>query len=126
ISSSPRSSSGRSLPWAASSTASSRRTSSAPSSKNSNSDRSQAVTLSRRAQLVQPSPTLAITARAKAMQAAGKDVVSLSAGEPDFGTPEHVRKAGIEASESGFTRYTATAGTPELRKAIAEKHRREN
>lgn len=82
--------------------------------------------LSRRAQLVQPSPTLAITARAKAMQAAGKDVVSLSAGEPDFGTPEHVRKAGIEAIESGFTRYTATAGTPELRKAIAAKHRREN
>jgi aspartate aminotransferase len=84
------------------------------------------VKLSRRAQSVQPSPTLAITARAKAMQAAGADVISLSAGEPDFGTPEHVRRAGIEAIESGFTRYTATAGTPELRRAIAEKHRREN
>lgn len=82
--------------------------------------------LSRRAQSVQPSPTLAITAKAKAMRAAGADVISLSAGEPDFGTPDHVKKAGIEAIESGFTRYTATAGTPELRKAIAEKHRREN
>lgn len=82
--------------------------------------------LSRRAQSVQPSPTLAITARAQAMRAEGKDVISLSAGEPDFPTPEHVRKAAIEAIESGFTRYTATAGTPELRKAIAEKHRREN
>jgi len=84
------------------------------------------VKLSRRAQSVQPSPTLAITARAQAMRAAGRDVVSLSAGEPDFPTPEHVRKAAIEAIESGFTRYTATAGTPELRQAIAEKHRREN
>jgi len=84
------------------------------------------VKLSRRAQSVQPSPTLAITAKAKAMRAAGADVISLSAGEPDFGTPDHVKKAGIEAIESGFTRYTATAGTPELRKAIAEKHRREN
>lgn len=82
--------------------------------------------LSRRAQLVQPSPTLAITARAKAMKADGKDVVSLSAGEPDFGTPAHVKAAGVEAIESGFTRYTATAGIPELRRAIAEKHRREN
>lgn len=82
--------------------------------------------LSRRANLVQPSPTLAITARAKAMQAAGKDVISLSAGEPDFETPEHVGRAGIEAIEQGFTRYTATAGTPELRAAIAEKHQREN
>lgn len=82
--------------------------------------------LSRRAQSVQPSPTLAITARAKAMRAAGKDVISLSAGEPDFGTPDHVKVAGIEAIESGFTRYTATAGTPELREAIADKHRREN
>ena len=82
--------------------------------------------LSRRAQLVKPSPTLAITARAKAMRAEGKDVVSLSAGEPDFGTPDHVKKAGVEAIDSGFTRYTATAGIPELRQAIAEKHRREN
>lgn len=82
--------------------------------------------ISQRASKVQPSPTLAITAKAKAMEAAGVDVVSLGAGEPDLGTPDHVKRAGIEAIEAGFTRYTATPGIPELRRAIAAKHQREN
>lgn len=82
--------------------------------------------ISRRAASVQPSPTLAITAKAKAMAAAGQDVVSLGAGEPDLGTPEHVKEAGIKAIRSGFTRYTATPGIPQLRRAIAAKFEREN
>lgn len=82
--------------------------------------------ISRRAASIQPSPTLAIAAKAKAMAAAGADVVSLGAGEPDMDTPAHVKRAGIEAIESGFTRYTATAGIPELRRAIAAKFEREN
>ena len=82
--------------------------------------------ISRRAASVQPSPTLAITARARALVAQGVDVVSFGAGEPDFDTPDHVKRAAIEAIEAGFGRYTATAGIPELRKAIADKHRREN
>lgn len=82
--------------------------------------------ISRRASKVQPSPTLAITARARAMEAAGIDVVSLGAGEPDLDTPPHVKRAGVEAIESGFTRYTATPGIPQLRRAIAQKHLREN
>jgi len=82
--------------------------------------------ISRRANAIQPSATLAITAKAKALAARGVDVVSLGAGEPDFDTPPHVKKAGIEAIEKGFTRYTATPGTPELRKAISAKLEREN
>lgn len=82
--------------------------------------------ISRRATSIQPSPTLAITAKAKAMVAQGIDVVSLGAGEPDFDTPEHVKKAAIAAIEAGFTKYTATPGIPELRKAIAAKFQREN
>lgn len=84
------------------------------------------VKLSRRANAIQPSPTLAITAKARAMSAAGKDVVSLGAGEPDMDTPEHVKRAGIEAIETGFTKYTATPGIPELRRAIVAKMEREN
>lgn len=82
--------------------------------------------ISRRASAIQPSATLAITAKAKALAARGVDVVSLGAGEPDFDTPPHVKKAGIQAIETGFTRYTATPGTPELRRAIAAKLEREN
>ncbi len=82
--------------------------------------------ISRRANAIQPSPTLAITAKARAMAAQGIDVVSLGAGEPDMDTPAHVKRAGIEAIEAGFTKYTATAGIPELRRAIVSKMEREN
>ena len=82
--------------------------------------------LSNRVQQVKPSATLAITAKAAEMRAAGKSVISLSVGEPDFETPKAARDAGIAAINAGFTRYTAVAGIPELRKAIAEKFKRDN
>ena len=75
---------------------------------------------------VKPSPTIAMTAKAAAMKAAGRDVISLSAGEPDFDTPEHIREAGKRAIDEGRTRYTAVDGIAELKVAIAEKFRREN
>ncbi|MBL3591602.1 MAG: pyridoxal phosphate-dependent aminotransferase [gamma proteobacterium endosymbiont of Lamellibrachia anaximandri] len=82
--------------------------------------------LSVRVQAVKPSPTLAITARAAEMRAAGKDVIGLGAGEPDFDTPEHIKQAAIEAINNGFTKYTAVDGTPGLKKAIIEKFRKDN
>jgi aspartate aminotransferase len=77
-------------------------------------------------QRIKPSPTLAITARAKALKAEGKDIIGLGAGEPDFDTPEHVKQAAIDAIHNGFTKYTAVDGTPELKAAITAKFRREN
>lgn len=82
--------------------------------------------LSRRVRNMQESQTMKITGLAKKMQAEGKDIVSLSAGEPDFPTPENVCEAGIEAIRSGFTRYTANGGIPELKKAIIRKLSRDN
>ncbi|MEJ1402065.1 MAG: pyridoxal phosphate-dependent aminotransferase, partial [Candidatus Sedimenticola sp. (ex Thyasira tokunagai)] len=82
--------------------------------------------LSARVQAVKPSLTLAITARAKEMRAAGKDIIGLGAGEPDFDTPDHIKQAAIEAINNGFTKYTAVDGTPELKKAIIEKFKRDN
>jgi len=82
--------------------------------------------LSARVQSVKPSATLAITARAKAMRAAGKDVVGLGAGEPDFDTPDHIKEAAIKAIKDGFTKYTPVEGTLELRRAIVDKFKREN
>jgi len=82
--------------------------------------------LSIRVQQIKPSATLAITAKAAEMRAAGKSVISLSVGEPDFETPQAAREAGIEAINSGFTRYTAVAGIPELRQAVVEKFKRDN
>jgi aspartate aminotransferase len=82
--------------------------------------------LSARVQSVKPSATLAITARAKALRAAGKDVVGLGAGEPDFDTPDHIKEAAIKAIRDGFTKYTPVEGTVELRRAIVEKFKREN
>jgi len=67
-----------------------------------------------------PSATLAMSARAKALKREGLPVIELSAGEPDFDTPEPIRRAGIRAIEEGFTRYTANAGMPELREAIVQ------
>ena len=83
-------------------------------------------TLSNRVLSIKPSPTLAVTARAAAMRAAGKDIVGLGAGEPDFDTPEHIKAAAITAIQSGFTKYTAVDGTASLKKAIVEKFQREN
>jgi len=82
--------------------------------------------VSRRAQRVKPSPTLAVTARAARLRAEGKDVIGLGAGEPDFDTPKHIAQAGIEAIESGFTRYTNVEGTNEIRDAVIAKFERDN
>ena len=82
--------------------------------------------LAQRVQRIKPSPTLAITARAKALKDAGENIIGLGAGEPDFDTPEHVKQAAIEAIQNGFTKYTAVDGTPELKQAVVDKFRREN
>ena len=75
---------------------------------------------------IKPSPTIAITARARELKAEGRDIISLSAGEPDFDTPENVRAAGKAAIDRGETRYTSPEGIPELRRAIVAKFAREN
>jgi len=75
--------------------------------------------LSRRARSIQPSATLAISAKAKEMRAQGKPVIGFGAGEPDFDTPEHIKAAAIEALQKGDTKYTPASGTPRLREAIA-------
>lgn len=82
--------------------------------------------ISRQAAALSPSLTLAIDAKAKAMKAAGEDVVGFGAGEPDFDTPAHIKEACARALADGFTKYTPAAGLPELRAAIADKHQREN
>jgi aspartate aminotransferase len=84
------------------------------------------VKLSQRVQRIKPSPTLAITARAAQLRAEGKDIIGFGAGEPDFDTPEHIKRAAIEAIERGFTRYTAVAGILPLRQAVVDKFKREN
>jgi aspartate aminotransferase len=85
-----------------------------------------AIKLSARVQAVKPSATLAVDARAKALKAAGKDVIGLGAGEPDFDTPDHIKAAAIEAIHQGFTKYTAVDGMPSLKAAVAAKFKREN
>jgi aspartate aminotransferase len=82
--------------------------------------------LAQRLAAIQPSPTLALNAKAKALVAQGVDVVSFAAGEPDFDTPEAIKQAAISALRAGFTKYTATAGIPELRQAICRKLERDN
>src|SRR5438876_1387186 len=82
--------------------------------------------ISERARNTAPSPTLGITARARQMRAQGIDVVSFGAGEPDFDTPEPIKRAAIAALEAGDTKYTASSGTEPLRAAICEKLRRDN
>jgi aspartate aminotransferase len=84
------------------------------------------LTVSRRAQRVKPSPTLAVTARAARLKAEGKDVIGLGAGEPDFDTPAHIADAGVQAIRSGFTRYTNVDGIVELKDAIIAKFKRDN
>jgi len=75
---------------------------------------------------IKPSPTIAVTTKAREMRAAGKDVIGLGAGEPDFDTPENIKLAAIEAINKGDTKYTAVDGTPNLKKAIQDKFLREN
>ena len=82
--------------------------------------------LSQRVQRIKPSPTLMMTARAAALKAAGRDIIGLGAGEPDFDTPEHIKSAAIQAIQNGFTKYTAVDGTPSLKRAIVNKFSREN
>lgn len=81
-----------------------------------------AETLSR----IKPSATIAVAQKARDLKAAGRDVISLGAGEPDFDTPENIKNAAIEAMRRGETKYTPVAGIPELRKAIVSKFKREN
>ncbi|MEL0116511.1 MAG: pyridoxal phosphate-dependent aminotransferase [Pelagibacteraceae bacterium] len=75
---------------------------------------------------IKPSPTIAVTQKAKEMKDAGKDVIGLGAGEPDFDTPENIKQAAIDAIKRGDTKYTAVDGTPALKKAIQSKFLREN
>ena len=75
---------------------------------------------------IKPSPTIAVTQKARELRAAGKDVVGLGAGEPDFDTPINVKNAAIKAIRDGDTKYTAVDGTPALKKAILKKFKREN
>ena len=84
------------------------------------------IALTKRVNAIQPSPTLAVTSRARELRDQGKDVIGLGAGEPDFDTPEHIKQAAIEAIRQGQTKYTAVDGTPELKKAVADKFQREN
>ena len=84
------------------------------------------VTVSKRAQRVKPSPTLAVTALANRLKAEGKDIIGLGAGEPDFDTPVHIADAGVEAIRKGFTRYTNVDGINELKDAIIAKFKRDN
>ena len=75
---------------------------------------------------IKPSPTLAVTQKARELKAAGKEVISLGAGEPDFDTPENIKQAAIKAINDGDTKYTAVDGTPVLKNAIIKKFKREN
>lgn len=82
--------------------------------------------LSERIQRVRPSPTLAVSEKATQLKAAGRDVIGLGSGEPDFDTPDHIKKAAIDAINAGFTKYTAVDGIPELKQAIQSKFKRDN
>src|SRR5271154_1309764 len=75
---------------------------------------------------IQPSPTIAVTAKARDLKAAGRDVIGLGAGEPDFDTPDNIKEAAIAAIRRGETKYTAVEGIAELRDAVAKKFKREN
>ncbi len=75
---------------------------------------------------IKPSPTIAVTQKARELKAAGKDIIGLGAGEPDFDTPDNIKDAAIKAINEGDTKYTAVDGTPALKKAIVEKFKKEN
>ena len=84
------------------------------------------VYLSHSIKRIKPSATMAVTQKARELKAAGKDIIGLGAGEPDFDTPENIKKAAIQAINGGDTKYTPVDGTPELKKAIKAKFKREN
>ncbi len=75
---------------------------------------------------IKPSPTIAMTDLARTLKAQGRDIISLSVGEPDFDTPDNIKEAAIAAIRRGETKYTAVDGIPELKNAIAAKFKREN
>ena len=75
---------------------------------------------------IKPSPTIAVTQKARELRAAGKDIIGLGAGEPDFDTPDNIKRSAIKAIKSGDTKYTPVDGTPALKKAIIKKFKREN
>jgi len=81
--------------------------------------------LSNRITQIKPSPTMAVTTKANELKAAGKDIIGLGAGEPDFDTPQHIKDAAIAAIAAGQTKYTAVGGTPSLKKAIIAKFKRD-
>lgn len=81
--------------------------------------------LSARIMQIKPSPTIAVTTKANEMKAAGKDIIGLGAGEPDFDTPQHIKDAANEAIAKGLTKYTAVGGTPSLKKAVIAKFKRD-
>jgi len=82
--------------------------------------------LADRVKLIKPSPTLAVSAKAKAMKAQGLDVIDFGAGEPDFDTPELIKQAAVKALAAGFTKYTAAGGIDELKDAVVQKFQKEN
>jgi aspartate aminotransferase len=84
------------------------------------------MSISQRARNTAPSPTLGITATVNRLKAQGVDVVGFAAGEPDFDTPDFIKQAAIDALNAGYTKYTPSSGSPELRKAVVEKFAKEN
>ena len=82
--------------------------------------------ISQRVKNIKPSPTMAVTAKARELNAAGKDVIGLGAGEPDFDTPEHIKLAAIKAINDGKTKYTNVDGIPELKEEIVKKFKKDN
>ena len=84
------------------------------------------IRVANRAASIKPSPTLAVTAKAAELRAAGRDIIALSAGEPDFDTPSHIKEAAVKAIHDGKTKYTASGGLPELKQAVVDKFQREN
>ena len=82
--------------------------------------------LAKRLSRIKPSPTIAVTQKARELKAAGRDVISLGAGEPDFDTPDHIKQAATDAIARGETKYTAVDGIPELKQAISDKFKRDN
>ena len=82
--------------------------------------------IAERLKAIKPSPTIAVTTKAAELKAAGKDIIGLGAGEPDFDTPDNIKNAAKTALDKGQTKYTAVDGTPELKKAICAKFKREN
>ena len=89
-------------------------------------DKTLKTSLSDRIQKVKPSPTLAVTALANQLRADGRDIIGLAAGEPDFDTPDYIKRAAIDAINQGYTKYTAVDGIPGLKQAIINKFKREN